>query len=248
MRTYLLIIVFALLVIAGCDSKPAPSQVRVPMPDGSMQTLPPGASVSYEIDEEKGSALLKHEGLGSGVGAGLQNGGDEAAAKFNASAPNVWTPDGWGAAGGDTSIESFAKVNTADKAVRMASFWVGIGLILLAGGLWKFGRVEPAIAAGTVGVACVACAFFPGLIVLILLVALAGCGYAVWLASKRKRKAEEDAKRKTEALRGVAEGVEKSPPEVRTVVKSNIAWATDNADKDVIRAIKKADDLPSERH
>lgn len=226
-------IVVLVFTYPGCDSKPAasattPTMIR--LPDGREVPLFPGDGFEAEFEEEIGSAFHKREGEASGVGAGLKGAGDEVAAKHNASSPKIWSPDGWGAEGGDTDIEAAAIGRDPQEAVRSWMFWAGVVLLLGAAGLWKFGKTQSAVYAAAAGTGCIAIAFYPGLIVLILLVVAVVAFWPLIRAEIQRGKAEVAAEKNKELNRSFVWARNLLPPDLRDEFDKALAGQLEPAD------------------
>ncbi len=234
MRTITTLLFCVLCALCACDSKPAPSTVRVPMPDGSYQELPPGTTATLEWDEEIGSAMLKHEGSASGEGASVKGAGQEVSEKFNASAPRVLSPDGWGADGGGMTLDRSIIGRDPQEAVRSWMFWLGVALIAAAAGLWKFGRGQTALYAAAGGAGCIACAFFPGLAVLIFLAVAAVAFWPLIRAEIQRDRARKDAAKNKELNRSFAWARKYLPKELRDEFDKALAGQLETADAEYL--------------
>jgi hypothetical protein len=173
----------------------------------------------------------------TGTGAGLTTTSDEAASKFVTSAPGSTLP-GIGSTGG--SLSSTLSVRNLRDAAGNPLLWVGIVSILAAGVAFYFGLRRAAIVCVAIGIGFLAASMIPGWGWFILAaVGLVAVGVYVW--------AELTGKNTREALRAVVAGVEDLPTEQRRQAKARIASHADDRDALTIRAIKRADGLPSER-
>lgn len=235
--------ILTLACLLGCDNKPSGQSIKAP--DG--QTLNNVKSLTYEIEEENGGKFSAHEGAASGTGPGIKSDSGESITDFNASGPRVLTPDGWGAESGDANIQQSLTMADPKDALQSRMFWLGVGLIFAGAALWRYGRIQTAKYCLIGGVAFIACAFFPGLIVLILIAAVAVNFWPQIMAEIQKIRAQKDAGEKTEALRAVVGGIEELPEPERKAAKAKIAGQAEPRDTEVIRSVKKSDNLPSER-
>lgn len=183
---------------------------------------------------------------GKGVGAGAVAEGDKLDGRFDGTPPKVGkTADGAQTAegGGVDSTLKGSAVQMPKMPWANPLFWIGVAGVIGCGASVYLGLRRLAMVSGFGGVALIAAAFYP----FILLFAVAGVIVIVaWpyaYAEVMKRRAEQKNVQHLEALRAVVAGVEHKdvPENVRNVVKSAIAKEADGRDKDVIEAVKRAD-------
>ena len=208
---------------------PRPEPVRV-MLNGQEVVAPPGSSVKLKTTTTRGA---------SGTGAGISTDNAETAAGFNAGAPtsNLGGDLGGGADGGLSSANFKMRVPPGTSPL----VWIGAACLLGAGACFYLQLRRAAIICAVLGLGFIGAEAVPGWAKAILFVAgLAGLGAYLW--------AEWQAKRKNEALRAVVAGVESIPDQpTRIGVKALIDGHAEDGDRAVIRQVKAADGLKSER-
>ena len=207
-----------LAVVTACLASSVIAAQPEPLTDPQTQAireaagLPPGSTVRL-VRETKGSSSIDEHGEASG-NVGLSLG------RLSATA---------------------TQFNAPDSPWANPLFWIGVVCLGGAGVGFYAGLRRAALVSAVAGSGLIACAFYPGLMLILFAVAF-GVVFGPYLwAEWKKRKAESDAKDKTEALRAVVEGVESVTPNVQDAVKDAIARAADLKDKQVIKAIKVAD-------
>lgn len=219
----------------------APASPNQAQPDTEalrqLLNLPPGSKIELDITHKDGGQLkTRQEGTGKGASAIAE--GDKLSDKITGTAPiaNVGADGSAGAEGG--SIEREA----AGSAVKVPPmpwanplFWIGVGMLGVAGFGVYSGLRRLALIAGVGGVGLIAAAFYP----VILLFAVAAVVAAVFgpyvYTEIKKRKAENDAKEKEkegdkyyEALRATVGGVEHSklPGEMKKTIAAMLPAGT----------------------
>lgn len=210
-------------------------------------SLPPGSEVEVEIiNRDEGSIRTREHGRGLGAGAVAE--GDKLDSSFTGTPPSVGRgADGSlsGAGGGSEGSQRASALKVPPMPWQNPFFWIGLACLGVAGFGVYSGLRRLAAISGIAGVGLLAAAFYPA----ILLWAVAGVLVAVFgpyaYAEFKKRKAEEDANRKKEALRAVVAGVERSevPVEAQKAVKQAVAKEADGTDKAEIDKIKRDDQI-----
>lgn len=229
----------AALMLTGCEQRSpvavAPNTVQF---GDKTLTAPPGSTITIDADNEQyqGEGIDKNEGSATGTGAGLTTQSEKAVNEFNASAPLANLIGFGSASGGTTDIAS----TLMGKSGTPILAWLG-GLLFVAG-LVAFcrKRVRDGAILCVGGLVAFGASLIGPIGWLVLVVIVVGLAAAYLYASRKGLLTHE-------ALRGITEGIENAPDDVRRVVKAEISNTTDDADKRTIRAIKKADDLPAER-
>lgn len=242
---YATLAIVALLAIAGCEHKPpaqpvssrdfSPNTVTI---NGNTVTGQPGSTITAEIENEQyqGEGIDKQEGSATGTGAGLTTQSEKAVNEFNASAPLANLIGFGSASGGTTDIAS----TLMGKAGTPLLAWLG-GLLFVAGiAAFCLKRVRDGAILCIGGLVAFGASLIGPVGWIVLVVIVVGLAAAYLYASRKGMLSHE-------ALRGITEGIENAPDDVRRVVKAEISNTTDDADKRTIRAVKKADDLPAER-
>ncbi len=239
-------LILTLACLLGCDRQ-APTGSDFTVNGNRIRNLPQGASLNIEGEDDIGEGLYKHEGSASASTSGLTSESGEAVNDFKTTTPRVWLPGGSGAEGGGADITQSLTMADPKDALQSKMFWLGIGLLAVGGVLWRYGQTQTARYSLIAGGAFVACAFFPGLIVVALIAAIVVNYWPQIMAEIKRMRAQKDATAKTEALRAVTAGGEDLPDTERKLFKAKVAAHASEEDRNTIRAIKKADDLPSER-
>lgn len=241
MKTACVVILFALLCLAGCER---PQEVS--LPDGRKVAVPHNATdVNLSWEENITPGLNQREGSANAKGPGLTTSADSIASEFNSSIGAIWTPGGFGIGGGTTSIKQSAQ--SAAQPWKNPLFWIGLGLITAGMVGWRYGLGNLAKYAVIMGTAALATAFYPGLIILFLLAAAAAAFWPQIVAEWQRIKAQKAAHRYREGLRAVVAGVEQTSDAARLEVKKNVQANSDPPDRDTIREIKRGDDYGPER-
>lgn len=184
-----------------------------------------------------------------GVGAGLSTNADNADIKgFNSSAPAANAgSQGSGATGG--SLEASLSVFSGKDIVWPFVIAGGAGI---AFGIWRLrsGKLHDGVTAIGVGATLVVIGLWPEVLAWAVLAGVAVLGYGWWANSRTAGKAttkandaEEKFKRAYEAARAVVGGVASLPADIQAAVKAEIAKQADDADKAVIKKIKREDGL-----
>lgn len=223
-------------ILACCDARLERPSDGVVI-DGKTYHVPDGYELSIESDsdESKGASLEKGEGTASGKGAGLTTDSQDAVNNFNTSSPNSWLP-GIGSTGGSADIAS----TLTGKKPTSPLLWAGILAAVGGAVAFYFGLRRAALVCLGLSGALIAASFITAWAWIILALAgVSAVAFYVW--AERKNLLHR------EALRAVTAGVESLDTVARGVAKSAIAVHADDRDKATIKAIKKADDLPSER-
>lgn len=229
--------------------------------------LPPGSKITLEATRTVDGGTRDVDEGAEGASASLKARGDKEVEidKFTSTTPPLaGLGNGRQASGSDTDTKSKTKGGGMADAWKSPAFWVGVLFLLGAAGVGiGLKQLRPAMILGAIGAGLIAVAFFPLLLIPVLLGALlVVAGPYVWkeLAhEKTKAVAAEvalDATKKTEALRAVVAGVD----EVRKVgaaggelapsakewyerLKDFIASQADAEDGQVIAEIKRLDGL-----
>ena len=194
----------------------------------AIEKMPPGSTFQFGQVVE-GANAQGVSGNASGDKATLDG--------QNMTPPAVSLPGATGQGGGG-SMSGTAISMVGDKALKLLVGGVGI-LCLLGAALtvylrWSIPRA-PIMLAGT-GLGLLVAAFYPGVILFVLLAAVAcGVGYVLW--------SERHATRAGEALRAVVAGVSDVPADIGEAVRKSIKAHADEADKRTIAAVKFKDGL-----
>jgi hypothetical protein len=209
--------------------------------------LPPGAKVDIEVTQQDGGSVRTRE-EGTGKGAGAEAVGDKLSEKFTGSAPEVGKgADGSQTAKGGTAASQAQAENFKPPANTWANPLLWIGVILLGGAgfcIWQQ-LTRPAFILGGAGIASIAAAFFPGL----LLFAAAGVVLVIaapYLISElEKTSLGKRNQQHLEATRALVGAIYHPtvPAVARTAVLEAVAKEGDASDKAVIEAVKKADGI-----
>ncbi len=219
-----LAVFLAILIPTVCLAQEQPATLTPEQAMRLIQNLQPGERREVVITEENA--------VGVGPGLTAEN-GDVDISKFDTSAPTATLGKGKaGSTGGSLS----ASLSVLGKELNI--FAIGAVLCLLAAGVAAYFRLFGAAiaAAGLAGVLIFAAAQ-PELAGIAIVLGVCGvAAYFVWQGKKGKEFHE--------AARAVIGGVALSPPEAQAVVKAEIAKQADDADKAVIKRIKRKDDLP----
>lgn len=233
-HTFAVLAASGLLWISGCEKQPQ-QDVR-PVKANAVQvggnTIPVGTAVEYtnttteSTDEGETTSFIS----GEATGAGLQTSAAEQVGSFNSEAPNLeLSQDGTSRSSGGGSLFDFSLKGWKLNELAL----VGAVLALGAGFAAVRKRFPLALALGAGAGLCFVGSALP---LWVIGICILGAGFLYWRWNGSH-----------EALRGVLEGVEDLPNEVRRAAKRAISKRTDVADKNTIRAVKVADDLPSER-
>lgn len=222
----------------------------------TMLNLPPGTKVEVEISSKDGGTVRTIQ-RGKGVGAGAVAEGDKLSDSISGSAPEVGFGDGSSATGGSVDRKSKADALKVPAVPwQNPLFWIGV-LMLAGSGVLFYLRLplvtkELKLGLAGVGVACIAVAFYPALLIWGVVVIV---GYLAFMYIKSHSSqgvlgralsfSETEATGRLEALRAVAAGVDDPtlPPDVRDAVKARIAAHAEPADVALIDAVKRADRL-----
>lgn len=224
----------AALSLSACDNQPSPR----PAPPGVSMVVngqevnaPAGSTVVLQTETTSLGGETRTEREASGTGASINTTSDEAALKFDASAPktSLSGEDGGTSFGGSFSVDAdLRRVATNPFA------WAAVAALLGAAIAAYFRNVRAAVVLGGVAGVLFAAAVMPGWATFLVAAGAAGvCGYALW--------ADLRGERRHEALRAVVGGIAESAQHVQTAVKAEIAKQADRADRDTIRAVKRAD-------
>lgn len=214
---------------------PAPNRVVY---NGKSIEAPAGSPITIKETTTKTDAgsFSRNKGTAEGTGAGIVSSFEKAVVNFNASAPLANILGFGGSSGGSTDIAA----TFAGKAGTPAMAWLGALLFLGGVAAFIFKRIRDGCILCAAGLVAVGASMLGPVGWLVIILLFAGiAGYFWWVGQKGLRASE--------ALRGVVAGVESAPDEARKLVKAAISNHADERDKATIRAVKKADDLPSER-
>lgn len=243
-----LLCVFAVLVLSACGSSTKVEGGKVNISRQQTTTAPIVAHETREIVRptapnqpvvekvqrvEQGGQTTTIIATGDASGASAQASGDgKITQDLQTGAPNLNLGDGIAGSGGelDSSLSASGSVKT------WGVWFVGVLVLLAAGGLLYIGQARAALIAGGLGVGLIAVGFFPSLLLWALLAAVAILA-GVWFWSAKTGKSFK------EALRAVAAGVESLSDSSQAVVKSSIESHADDKDKAIIKKIKREDGL-----
>lgn len=185
---------------------------------------------------ETGGGVLEEKSEGSSHGAGIDTTADAIAQTFSGSAPVLALPGGASATGGDSDSSTKGTAMLPKNLWGNPLLWAGIFCLLGAGGAFYFALRRAALVAGGTGLALIAAALYPAVLLFVAAGVLAVV-VAVYLYAEHKGRSG------VEALRAVVAGVAGVPEGIRDAVTAEIAKHADAADKATIKAIKRADDL-----
>lgn len=244
---WVVVLVSALLI-----SVPVRAQTKTPdQVINILKSMKPGTEIDFEQTNTTESA--------AGAGASMTATGDKASAGIDATAPDAKLPGGVGATGGASKATG--------KAEQFQFNWLPILTWILAVGagvmaVWQFkkGNVKAAVSYAGMGVALGAVAFFPAILPI---AGIAGVGYLLvqsgvlgQIADTHKANASQaasisdhgakEATQYREGLRAVAAGVDqfvKNNPDAGGKLLSVISAHADDADKDIIKSIRREDGL-----
>lgn len=198
---------------------PSPKRTLVKI-DGREVEAPQGSVVEFETENNRQA---------HGLGASISTDNAEAAAKFNAGAPN--TSLGGELGGSATGGEASADFRMSLPKPTSPLLWVGVVCLIGSGVALYLQLRRGAVIAGALGLGFIAAASMPG--VAVFIVAVLGAGMLIvylW--------AEHNGKGFFEGLRAVVSGVEQSSDDVRAAVKSEIKKQATIRDSRVIRMVK----------
>ncbi len=202
--------------------------------------LPPGTRIDVEVENVQGGRATLNES-GTGVGAGAFSKGDKLSDKLDGSAPSVGLGGGRLATGGGIErTASASAVIVPSESGKLMIILVGVLLVIGAGVCFWLKLTEPALILGLIGVGLIATAFYPALLLWVLLgVVLVVAGPYIW--------AKFQALTHKEALRAVVAGVDSPsvPPDAAAAVKAAIGGQATQQDKATISAIKSQDGITS---
>ena len=245
-----------ILALAGCSSpnqshttvEPGQAQIRQethktePVVAHETRTIehltPEGKVESVEKVQrvETGGGVILEKSEGTSHGAGIDTTADAIAQTFSGSAPVLALPGGASATGGDSDSSTKGTAVLPKNLWGNPLLWAGVFCLLGAGAAFYFALRRAALVAGGTGLALIAAALYPAVLLFVAAGVLAVV-VAVYVYAEHKGRSG------TEALRAVVAGVAGVPAEVQAVVTAEIAKHADEADKATIKAIKRADDL-----
>ena len=233
-----------------CAAPPQPPNT-IRLPDGQVITPPADGSFRMEMEEETDPGFSDRSGSASGRSSSMSTESGEAANSFKVVAPSILGM-GWTVDGGSTDIKSSLKSVDPRNALRSWLFIFGAALV--AGGLAIMviptllptlkGGAKYLIIAGTV---CCASAFYPGLLLAFGLVGAATAAVPLIRTEIEKVRAREEATRHKELNRATLAVVEMLPEAERNTFKDAASLQFTQEEKDLVKEIKKMDDLPTGR-
>lgn len=233
---YAFLLLLCLAAMVGCNEKPEPKPAQPTTPQAVYpRDTPPGSTVRFEFESDEGSHRVDEQA--HGTGAGLSTTSDEAAAKFNTSAPGATLP-GIGSTGG--SLESSLSVQTLKGASSNPLLWIGIAGIVAAGVAIYLGIRRAALICGIGGAGFIVAAMLPAW-AWVVLAAVGVIAGSVYLLAEYQHKSVKDT---TQTLLKTIEG---QPIHVRKQIKDAMAIAAPDAVKSTIRKLKRHSNLPTER-
>lgn len=212
---------------------------------------PAGSQVEVQVQEtqEKDGGSSKTTEEASGEGAGLRARGDKVESGFDGSAPGANLGAGRaGATGGgvkaDTDVVTFRP-----PSVSSPLLWVGIALLVASGVCIYLHLRRAAFVAGGLGACMIAAGSFPAAFAWIVAIAALGVGgFYLWTewAKKHSDAQAAQADKLKEALRAVVGGVaglKGVNQNAYEAVKKEVEKQATAEDQDVIKQIKRADQL-----
>lgn len=209
----------------GCEQKASPPKADTVQV--GQYSVPPDTGVYFQETVNEGSESTTDSG--TATGPGLATSAAEQAGSFNPESPNlVFSKDGTSGNGGGAAF------NFDLKGFKFNEMGL-VGAFLALGALFAAYRKRFQLAL-LLGVGAGLAFFASAIPAWILGLAIIGGVVLYW-----KREASH------EALRGILEGVENLPDDVRSTVKKAVSKTTDANDKATITAVKKSDELPTER-
>lgn len=243
MRTGLIALGLMMATLAaGCDRDDA-AHTSTPPPATSPALAPDNSTVSIngnEIRAPKGSTIVYEstsDRVAKGTGAGISTDNAEAAADFNAGAPDTGLIGEGNATGGSLKSSFRMKLPSGTSPL----LWVGVAGIVGAGLCFYLGLRRAAIVCALIGVGFIGASALPNVALFILCaVGAIVLGFYIW--------AEHTGRGFHEALRAVVAGVETIPDDnIRRNVKTLVASHADERDTSIIKKVKARDGLKSER-
>lgn len=226
MRQLVPSILVACVLCAGCE-RTNPGDVRV-----QGHRVPQGTAVQFteEVTTEEDLGATESSQRGNSNGAGLATSAAEQVGSFNPEAPSLtFSNNGDGTSSGGGAAFEFDL-----QGWKLNELAIVGAILLLAALIAGYLRRIPLAVALAAGAAL--CFFGSALPLWVIGACIIGAAVVYWKTQGSH-----------EALRGIVEGIEDLPDSLRQAAKSAISKRTDALDKSVIRAVKKADDLPSER-
>ena len=216
------VVALAVVLLAGCGSSVTVAPGRAEVHQRTTTTVAPAGTVTRTVDTG-----------GASVGAGGKATGDKTNLTGDGAPAPLTLPGGLGVA---ASSALFTLGATGSSMFANPLLWVGILLCIGGGAAIYFGLKRAAFVAFGVGGAFIVAAMLPGWAwVVIAAAVVAGGGFYVW--------SEWQAKRRQEALRAVVAGVANAPADAQAAVKAEVEKQADAADKAVISAIKRIENL-----
>lgn len=206
-------------------------------------------TVTDEFESDEGELVTTERATGEG--AGLRASGDKLATDFNGSAPTAGLGAGRAGASGGSSDSEAEVTSVVARAARSGPLlWVGLLIVAAGGGLLYLRLKRAAVTAFALGGALVAAGLFPVAAAWIIgagVLAAAGVyALAEWQKSRGDSQLSDalsSSVRYKEALRAVAAGVSSLPDQLREQVKDSVRQHADDADKEVIKQVRREDDL-----
>lgn len=201
-----------------------PTQAEI---EAAIKKLSPGATIRWEYEANSAA----------GAGAGIDAQGTEIDVAGKGSAPESKL-DGVGSGKGGSHESTIHALSLDDNTLKLLVGGVGV-LCLLGAGLcvylrWSIPRAPIMLA--VTGAALIVAAFFPGVVLFVLLAAVGGgVIYVLW--------SERNGTRASEALRAVVAGVSDVPSDIGESVRRSIKAHADAADKATIAKVKFKDGL-----
>jgi hypothetical protein len=250
---YLMIVASVLLFLAVPSSAqeadlPQAAQISPELAEQlrAALALPPGSRIEIQFRTSDGGSVEVTE-TGSSVGAGARAVGDKLDSNFTGTAPAVGLGGGQSSTGGGATNDSKASaLQIPPLPWANPLFWIGV-LLLAGAGACAYLRLGVRIISivGSAGLACLAAAFFPSLLIWAAAAAVLVFAWPYISSSIKAQKESVKSESYREALRAVVAGVEDPTLDksVVTAVKSRISTQVDSRDRDVIRAIKLEDKI-----